>query len=85
MNDVELKLRNYIDKNAQYEGTSLELMAANEIWRLQQEIDLLKEDKKLLDRLERIDCQKNLFDNWIGGGGTLRSAIRDAMKQESKP
>ena len=43
----------------------------------------LQKDKERLDWLERIDSQKYMFNNWIGGGGTLRTAIDSAMRQET--
>ena len=46
------------------------------------EVEELRKDRERLDWLERIDCQKYIFDNWIGGGGTLRTAIDQAKEDK---
>jgi len=46
---------------------------------LAEKLDALKVDKARLDLLQRIDIQKAIFGNWIGGGGTLRSEIDKVM------
>lgn len=43
--------------------------------KLEKERDEARKDSARIDWLERIDHQKYMFGNWVGGGGTLRAAI----------
>ena len=55
---------------------------SSQIGQIIAERDSYKQKADALDWLERIDHQKYMFDNWIGGGGTLLSAINQARKEQ---
>ena len=70
---VEQKARELLEqagKSTQHFGYSLATLT------------LLIQKADALDWLERIDHQKYLFNNWIGGGGTLLSAINRARREQ---
>ena len=85
-NDIVNELTTIIRKADECDILKLSIMDLSHpnLKMLLNERDSYKAKAEALDWLERIDHQKFMFDNWIGGGGTLLSAIQAAQAEDKK-